>query len=501
MRIPLLGGAYEGISTNTSSQEAINFFYEPPAPGEGHIGAMVPVHGAGLFATLANNGGIRGMLFEPQAGLLYVVSDNDLYSITANASATARDVLATTSGRVEMALNPIAKEIVTVDGNTGLHYEIATTTGTDITDADFPDTATTVDYCNGRFLVNDPTTNGKFWWSDLNDGTAWGSTNFSTAQSLTSPVFKILVDKTDSIYLFGRERAEVWYNSGDPDFVFEKVESIECGIEGAGTACRFDNTVAWLSRTQRGALQAVKAGAGYQPVVFSTPEVSAKWSRYSATEDAFAYVMQIDGHEFYIVTFPAAGATWAYDALTKLWHRRSAAFGGGSPTREKANCYAFASGWASGGGAGPGAHILGDFNETGKLFAVSTSVYTFDSANMERRATGPTLAAMNESRLRFSEAQVDIEEGVADAGDTGNDDELTLSYSKDGGHTYSTGVQLNLGVGASTGYATRLMQRKLGYGRSWVFRCYTDTPRKIIIKGAYGRVYGEGLDGAEPRAA
>jgi hypothetical protein len=495
MRIPLLGGAYEGISTNTSSQEAINFFYEPPAPGEGHLGAMIPVHGATLFDTLANAGDIRGMIYEPQGQLLYVVSDNDLYSVTSGAVETARDVLATTSGRVSMALNPLAREIVTVDGNTGYHYEIGTTTATDISDADFPDTATSVDYCNGRFLVNDPTTNGKFWWSDINDGTAWDAASFSTAQSLTSPVFRILVDKTDSIYLFGRENSEVWYNSSDPDLVFERVESIECGIEGAFTACLFDNTVAWLSRTKRGGLQAVKAGGGYQPVVFSTPEITRKWEGYSTVDDAFAYSMQIDGHEFYVITFPTANATWAYDAVTQLWHRRSAAFSGGSPTREKANCHAYCGGWSG------GTHILGDFNETGKLFAVSTSVYTFDSANMERRATGPALAAMNESRLRFSEVQVDIEEGIADAGDSGNDDELTLYWSKDGGHTYTTGVQLNLGVGASTGYATRLMQRKLGYGRNWIFRIYSDTPRKLIVKGAYGRVYGEGLDGSSPKEA
>lgn len=493
MRIPLLGGSYEGISTNTSSQEAINFYYEPPAPGEGHIGAMVPVHGATLFDTLANAGDIRGMIYVPNN--LYVASDNDFYQVNSGATETDRGDLNTSSGRVEMAYNPIAVEIMVVDGTNGYIYDVAGAGFSLISDTDYPDTATTVDYCNGRFLVNDPTTNGKFWWSDLNDGTAWGSTNFSTAQSLASQVRKIVVDKVDSIYLFGDDRSEVWFNSGDPDLVFEKVEAMECGIAAAGTACRFDNSVAWLSRSERGALQAVKAGGGFQPVVFSAPEVSRKWEGYSTVDDAFAYVMQIDGHEFYIITFPTAGATWAYDALTKLWHRRSAAFSSGNPTREKANCHAYCGDWSG------GTHILGDSSETGKLFAVSTSVYTFDSANMERRATGPALAAPNESRLRFSEVQIDIEEGIADSGDSGNDDELTFSYSKDGGHTYSSGVQLALGVGASTGYATRLMQRKLGHGRNWIFRVYADTPRKIVVKGAYGRVYGEGLDGSEPRAA
>jgi hypothetical protein len=495
MRIPLLGGAYEGISTNTSSQEAINFFYEPPAPGEGHIGAMVPVHGATLFDALANTGDIRGMLYNPETDLLYVVSDNDFYSINSSGTETDRGDLNTSSGRVEMATNLLSSELMIVDGTNGYIYNMVSHAFAVISDADYPDTAASVAYVNGRFLVPDPSNSGRFYFSDINDGATWGSASFSTAQSLTGAIKKIIVDKVDSIYLLGSEKGEVFYNSGDPDLVFEKVEAIECGVTAPATARLFDNTVAWLSRNQRGALQAVKAGSGYQPVVFSTPEISRQWESYSTVSDAFAYVMQIDGHEFYIITFPTASATWAFDALTQLWHRRSSAFSSGNPTREKANCHAYCGGWSG------GTHILGDFNETGKLFAVSTSVYTFDSANMERRVTGPTLAAMNESRLRFSEVQVDIEEGIADAGDAGNDDELTLSYSKDGGHTYSTGVQLNLGVGASTGYATRLMQRKLGYGRSWVFRVYSDSPRKLIIKGAYGRVYGEGLDGSEPKAA
>lgn len=485
MRVPLLAGAYEGISTNTSSQEAINFYYEAPAPGESHDGSMVPVHGATLFDTLANAGDIRTMLFDPGDALLYVVSDNDLYSVNSGATETARDILATTSGRVEMALNPLAREIVTVDGNTGLHYDISTTTGTDITDTEFPDTATTVAYVNGRFLVNDPTVAGKFVWSDINDGTAYDGASTGTAQSLTSAIKKILPDKVDSIYLFGDEQSEIWYNSTDPDLVFEKFEAIETGIAAPATACLFDNTVAWLTRNKRGALQAVKAGSAYQPMVFSTPEISAKWERYSTVSDAFAYSMQIDGHEFYVITFPTANATWAYDAVTQRWHRRSAAFSAGAPTREKASCHAFAGSWSG------GTHILGDFNETGKLFAVSTSVYTFDSANMERRLTGQALAAMNEQNLRFAEVQVDMEEGVVDALDAGNDRQITLQWSINGGKTFNTGVQLDIGEAAVNGYDHRAIVRKLGRGRNWIFRVYSDTPRKLIVKGAYGRLVGE----------
>jgi hypothetical protein len=56
-------------------------------------------------------------------------------------------------------------------------------------------------------------------------------------------------------------------------------------------------------------------------------------------------------------------------------------------------------------------------------------------------------------------------------------------------------VQLELG----TSYTHRLIKRKLGWGRLWNFRVYTDTPRKIVIKGAMARAYSENLSGTSNR--
>jgi hypothetical protein len=114
---------------------------------------------------------------------------------------------------------------------------------------------------------------------------------------------------------------------------------------------------------------------------------------------------------------------------------------------------------------------------------------------MERRITGPTFHTDNEDRLRVSEVQIDVEEGVIDNADAGNDRQLTLYYSKDNGHSYSSGKQLDIGEAAVDGYNHRLMMRKLGQARHWSFRIYSDTPRKLIVKGAYGRIYGEQKSG------
>lgn len=493
MRIPLLGGAYEGISTNTSSQECINFYYEKPAPGESHEGALLPVHGATLFATLANAGDIRGLLYNPIDNLLYIVSDNDFYEVTSAAAgvSVAVGTLSSTSGHVQMALNPSNGEILIVDGTEGRLYDVDTNTMSTVSDADFPDTANCAVFLNGYFLVNAPSTPGRVQFSTLNNGASWVATDIFTAESMRSAVIAMLEDR-GVLWLLGDTNGELWYNQGDADFVFARFERIDVGCAARMTLQKFDNSVVWLARSERGELTVVRAGNQYQPEVISTPELSRTWHQYSAVTDAFAYTYSLDGHEFYVLTFPTGNATFAYDASTQKWHQRSGPFSSSEPTRELTNCLAFCSAW--------GAHIAGDYQENGRLYALHETTYTWNSVNMERRVTGPMMAADNESQLRFSEVQVDIEEGVATGGESGDDGQLRLNYSKDGGHTYSTGVLLNLGVGSSTGYATRVVKRKLGHGRLWNFRVYTDTPRKIIIKGAFGRVFGEPLGGYSRRA-
>ena len=51
MKVPFLGGAYAGRSSNVSAQQCINLFYEPPAEGEVNDGALVATEGALNWAS------------------------------------------------------------------------------------------------------------------------------------------------------------------------------------------------------------------------------------------------------------------------------------------------------------------------------------------------------------------------------------------------------------------------------------------------------------------
>jgi hypothetical protein len=255
------------------------------------------------------------------------------------------------------------------------------------------------------------------------------------------------------------------------------------GIIAKFTAQKFDNTVAWLTQNDRGGVQVVRAGDGWTPIIISTPEVSYHMQQYSKVDDAFAYVYQYAGHEFYVLTFPTARETWVYDALTKQWHRRGHNVNG-ERSRERYNCHAFYD----------NTHLFGDF-ENGRIYALSDDVGSLEQTSgnvvpMERVRSSQQVAAKNEARTFITQFQIDFDEGLAANSATGG--RVWLSYSKDGGHTWSNERVRTLG---GTGkYSHRVIWRKLGWGRNWRFRIRTWSTDRIAIKGAWAMFDGEQLE-------
>lgn len=248
------------------------------------------------------------------------------------------------------------------------------------------------------------------------------------------------------------------------------------GCAAKHSVARFDNTVAWLTENERGHLMVAALGQAYTPQYISTPEVNYRLSKYTTFSNAFAYVYQHEGHEFYCLTFPNHNVTEVYDAATKRWHRRSHTINGVFPHRERYNCHVFAF----------GKHLFGDY-QNGKIYEMDTSISTFDGGRVERQLVLPNITD-DERRIRISEFHLDMEEGTGDPNDS-TDTTIWLSYSKDGGHHY--GDEIDASIGDAGEYRLRAIWRRLGWGRNWTFKIRTWTPNKVILKAAYIRFYGE----------
>jgi hypothetical protein len=470
--IPFIGGAYEGRSSNVSPETCINWFYEKTKRGESLVGTA----GSTLFATTKNAEVRGGIAYNEKA---YFVVGDTFYEVRSSETVVSRGTLNTSEGRVSLAHNGVRKganqQIMIVDGEDGWIFDNTDKTFTEITDTDFVSSDSVV-FIDGYFVFAQNGGSDRFWLTSQYDGTTIDATDFATAEGSPDSIQSLIADNRE-LFIFGTETLEVWYNSGDTDNTFQRFQGgfKQHGCVAKDSPARFDNSVIWLSRNDRGDGQVSLLGQGYQPQVVSTPELNYQISTYTNLDQAFGYSYQDEGHEFYVLTFPSDGKTWAYDASTKEWHQRGHTISN-TLSRERYNCHVFAF----------GKHLFGDYLD-GSIYVLDGTVGTFAGAAVPRERTTSPISD-EEDRHRVSSIQLDMEEGIGD-GNTENDDIFELAISKNGGHTYGNALQRNAGEGGD--WAKRVIWRNLGTARNWIFKITTKTSKRPVLKGMIARMYGE----------
>ena len=88
--------------------------------------------------------------------------------------------------------------------------------------------------------------------------------------------------------------------------------------------------------------------------------------------------------------------------------------------------------------------------------------------------------------LFMSKLQLDLETGVGAATGDGEVPYIALEVSKDHGHSWSD--PLTVEAGRIGEYRWRVLWRRLGRGRDWIFRFTTDAPVPITLLDAYADV-------------
>ena len=483
MRYSIIGGAYKGRSSTLDSQECYNAFIEIDPKEKMKPAALVRRAGLTLYNAIAA-GEARGTYFASAAGIRFAVIGNTLYSYT-DSTETSLGTLSTSSGQVFFADNGVTpgggNQLMLVDGADGYIYNVSTGVFTNIetSDADFPNSPQTVTFQDGYFIVNAGGT-GRFYISDLYDGLSWTATDFATAEGDPDNLVAVKNDRRE-LWLFGGRTTEIWYNSGDADFPFSRYQGgfFETGCAAKGSVAKFDNSMVWLSANERGGRQFVR-GVDGGATVLSTPSVAWHLAQYSTVSDARAYAFQLEGHEFYVCTFPTAEVTWVYDAVSQEWFKWSY-YDSGQHKQFRGAFYLF-------DGTN---HIVLD-HSNGNTYTLSGSVYADNDEPMVLERIGTHLY-FDGRRVQVQEFELLLETGVGLATGQGSAPLAMLSWSKDGGHTF--GNELTRSIGAIGKYLTRAVWRRIGSARDVTFKVKISDPVKVIITGAFVKLRGE--DAAE----
>lgn len=486
-RLPgFIGATYADLTRPVDAQETINLFLEKVESGKGANDMILRKVPGKLPYALLPDGPIRGMF--AQDGRCFVVAGVSLCELQLGqmgVSLFESSGLASLSwvriGTVEsddyqayFASNGAGgNQLFIVSGGSGYIYTLTNGPGTFTQiGGGFPSNARRACFIDGYFF----TMSGIFVYaSNLEDGLTWSAASKAQRSVASDDLQSIEADGHKTLWLVGSKTSEPWYDAGQTPFPYAPQQNVllSHGTGAADSVTRFDNTIFALAQSENGDRYAIVVANGQAAQRVSTHAIENAWRMYPRVSDAVAWTYSEMGHNFVVLTFPSARATWVYDAAVGMWHRRGF-FRNGQYEADSANCHAFCF----------GKHLVGS-RKDGTIYDQGLNHVTdYDNgvaAPIRWLRRAPHLT--NERKwIYFSSFELVAEVGQgAPSGyqpDT-VDPQVSMTYSDDGGYTWANQRTRSLGLMGQ--YRTQVIWNRLGRSRDRVFEVNGSSPVKTTL--------------------
>jgi hypothetical protein len=475
-----VGASYTTRSIYQNDQECINFYPEidpTKQKGERGVVALYPTPGLVTEITFPIQAEVRGM--RALSGLQYAIAvcGNRVYKIEKDLTFTEVGTLTTGSGPVSITDNPMTTEGLTayiVDGPNRYYYVVSTNTFVTLpsTDGDWQG-ATCVDTVDNYVAYNEPGTQN---WAVTDLGSPLSTTLLYGAKDGSPDNLVALIVDHRQVYLLGEVTTEVWVDVGSliPNiitFPFQRVSgtSSQNGCGAPFSVARYAETFMFLGRDTLGTAT-IGMMKGYEYVRLSTHAVENSLVGFDVS-DARAWSFQIEGHEFYVITFPQIDLTWVYDLTTGQWFKwlywesDTATY-----HRHRGNC----------GMAFANKNLVGDW-QNGKIYSLDFDTFTDAGAPIRRLRRAPHITT-DLQRQYFEEFQIQFQPGTGLAVGQGDNPQAMLRWSNDGGSTWSN--EHWVGIGKIGAYTNRAIWRRLGWARDRIFEMAVTDPIKAVVVSA-----------------
>ena len=519
--IPFCGEFYTDRSGNANAQECINFYpFKSPTPQNKDRIILYPTPGfinlfdetiPNIFADEVFNGNSSyNMLGTEVRGdinindVIYAVVGNRFISFTTSpapgsiGSPNPIGTLNSSSGRVRMLTNTV--DILIVDDMNGYVYNLGTKVFTQVDNSgSFPTGGVTNIAFQDDYYIAMVKGSRQVIVSGLLDGTSWPALATDTVTTFADDGVGVYSDQ-NQLYIFGRQVAEVQFDAGTIPYPFEKVSGvlIQAGCLAIDTVVKVGATTMWLANDV-GESPFVAMLLGYSVIPISNPALNEAMSRYSVISDAWAYTYREGDDQFYMLTFPSAGATWGYSLKGKMWHKRVYTKGADLPT-----CCTYINN-QRGSTSSLINHLVGDMD--GNMWVMSQDWSQLGYNQFAQSGNGVFPKYWPPVRTRVSPhfnqggkniflnwIEIDYQAGVGVNNTTAEDmssdkfdmanPRATMFVSKDEGNTW-----INVGtreLGGAGKYRKRMIWRNLGWSWSWTFKLVISDPVATYIMGLSG---------------
>lgn len=491
-RVLLSGGAYKAAGLIAAAQRSVNLYAEKN-PDEAQPGAPVthyPRPGLTPLGTPSSPGAGR-CLYTATNGDLYAVVNQDVYYIDPDwAFHLLGQLFTPLTTPVSMADN--GTDIVVVDGSSsGNDINMAARMMNIIGDANFMG-ATRVDFLDGFLILNEP--NSPNWYSTTLYAIVFNALYFGTKTAWPDNIQTIIAVERE-VWVLGKYKSEVWYNSGTVPFPFQAQPGIivEHGCVAPYSAAKQDVNLFWLSQSPEGA-RMVMINNGHTAMRISTHAIEEEFLTYARVDDAIGVTYQIRGHGFYVLHFPTVDRTWTYDLSTKQWHEPAYYDFNGVQHRTKNMFCAYAY----------GKNITLDWN-SGQIYQIDETNFTDNGAPLVCIRSMPHLLDGEDfNRITCWKVIADMETGAgtgtvnvatqatpwsfgfnAGFGPISYIDPpmVSLRMSRDRGFSFGNPVMKPMGAAGL--YNTTPTWNRLGYFRDMIVELSWSTPQKTALNGVF----------------
>lgn len=419
MFVPLqiAGGDFRHKSRSLSAQITRNFLPQIQSSTAENQYTLEPTPGLKPFVVGGN--GDRGML--DHRNILYVVHGTSLQSIS---SAGVRTTLGTIPGSERCILVGFIDSILIVCAGAVYEWD-----GSVLTQASDPDleTPNSVAVLNSQAIYDGD--GGRFGVSDVGDPLAVNGLNYATAESDADALVRVFTFG-QNLYLFGEKTTEQWWNSGEGNPPFDRIEG---GIFQVGLAALHSiaatKQVMYFLGNDRNVYRMVSSGFENS---FTPQPILRIFQKYETVSDAIGMIIPYQGKNMYILKFPTENKTWCYIEGVD-WIELSSRINDflGVPGRWNGNSYAYVF----------SKHLVAD--EAGNILELDDETYTDNGDVIHRmRVMSPLhggLLGAPGKRVELKNIRMTAEIGQEDG-------VIMLSVSEDGGKTWSPEVWATLGV-------------------------------------------------------
>jgi hypothetical protein len=449
MRAPinLTGPTYSHRSRSLSAQRTVGFYPEvidTQASKSKYILNSFP--GLTLFGTAS--GRDRGM-FE-HLDIVYKVTGTTLYTVAYDGTHTS---IGTLPGTGRCIFTGIGSNIVICTEGTAWQYN---GTLTQITDVDL-ETPNSCAHLNNQIIYDGD--GGRFCSSDVGDATSIDGLNYATAESYADDLLRVYVFN-QVLYLFGTKTVEPWYNSGVGAPPFDRIEQgiITVGLGALHSVANNDNSIYFLGDDNKVYRLPSKEN-------ISTIALTHEIESYLEVDDAIGFCFTFENQNFYALIFPAADKSWCYSESSGQWFEINKDRWWGNSA-----VYAFRK------------TLIAD-HRNGNIYELDIDAYDENGTKVERiRDSGPihgeALGAPG-VRVEMNRFELIMEVGVGTL--SSEDPVVMLSYSDDGGKTFSTERWGKIG---KMGEYTKVVWTGLGSFYERILRIKVSDPNFISIHSA-----------------